>query len=92
MQLGISGCGSSSSSDLSLISTAGPAQLSLPLEEQHHLHQRGWEGLASFLFGPEWFSIRLAGEEEFEMKKKDESGESVQKNTVKTTIEFSDPR
>lgn len=28
----------------------------------------------------------------FEMKKKDESGESVQKNTVKTTIEFSDPR
>lgn len=73
MQLGISGCGSSSSSDLSLISTAGPAQLSLPLEEQHHLHQRGWEGLASFLFGPEWFSIRLAGEDEFEMKKKEEA-------------------
>lgn len=80
MQLGIGG--GNLSSDLSLISTAGPSQQPpLPLQEQQHqLHQRGWEGLASFLFGPEWFSIRLAGEEEFEMKKEDDDGSTAAKN------------
>lgn len=28
------------------------------------VQERGWEGLASFIFGPDWFSIPLEGEEE----------------------------
>ena len=32
-------------------------------QQQQQQQERGWEGLASFLFGPDWFSIPLEGEE-----------------------------
>lgn len=38
-----------------------------PLRDHSRLkeaQERGWEGLASFLFGPDWFSIPLEGEED----------------------------
>jgi len=32
-------------------------------QQKQQQQERGWEGLASFLFGPDWFSIPLEGEE-----------------------------
>ena len=47
---------------------AATSQLSQPADRlkdpQQDQRGRGWEGLASFLFGNDWFSIPLEGEEE----------------------------
>jgi hypothetical protein len=36
--------------------------------------------------------VRGISNQVFEIKKKEQTGESVQKNSVKTTIQFSDPK
>ena len=65
MQMGDAG-NQCSSDGLSLTTSTDQSQ-SPPPQHGHQHQQRGWEGLASFLFGPEWLSIRLGGEEEFEI-------------------------
>ena len=56
------------------LGSAHPSKLSTPVADQRHPNGdhgslregqgRGWEGLASFLFGPDWFSIPLEGDDE----------------------------
>jgi hypothetical protein len=71
MQLGVGGGPGVDSPDLSLFSISDRSQRTPPLPQEDQHQQRGWEGLASFLFGQEWFSIHLGGEEDFNEKEED---------------------
>lgn len=56
----------------SLVSTASQE----PFRDHSRLkeaQERGWEGLASFLFGPDWFSIPLEGEDTADISAKEAS-------------------
>lgn len=54
---------SSKSAALSQLPLAGDhSKMKEEVMREHQ--QRGWEGLASFIFGPDWFSIPLEGEDD----------------------------